>query len=252
MIMSKFIWNNNTIFYREKGQGPLLIVLPGNTASSVAHEPELDRLASDFHTVAIDFIGTGQSQRISPWPVDWWRQGALQVAALIDHLGHRTAILLGTSGGGIVALLAAILFPQKIKAIIADSCVMSFTPAMARHSVVEERALESEEQVQFWSAMHGDDWRDVVTEDTSMIVRFAEQIEDCFEGRLPEISCPALLTFSRKDSHLPEVMTQASAMATQIPNSSLYIDCDGEHPMMWTVPGAFWTQVGHFLERLDK
>jgi pimeloyl-ACP methyl ester carboxylesterase len=252
MIMSNFIWNNHTIFYRDKGQGPLLVILPGNTASSAAHQPELDRFASDFHTAGIDFLGTGQSQRISPWPVDWWLQGAFQVEALIDHLGHREAILLGTSGGGIVALLAAIHFPAKIKAVIADSCVQRFTSGMARHSVVEERALESEEQVQFWSAMHGDDWRRVVAEDTDMIVRFAQEREDCFEGKLPSIVCPSLLTFSKKDSHLPGVMDQALAMAIQIPDCSLYIDRNGEHPLMWTEPDGFWGQVEHFLQRLDQ
>lgn len=250
--MSNFIWNNHTIFYRDKGQGPLLVVLPGNTASSVAHQPELDRFASSFHTAAIDFLGTGQSQRISPWPVDWWLQGAFQVEALIRHLGRQEAILLGTSGGGITALLAAIHFPHNIKAVIADSCVQRFTPAMARHSVVDERGQETGDQVQFWNMMHGDDWRRVVEEDTDMIVRFARQKEDCFEGKLSSIACPTLLTFSRQDSHLPEVMDQAPAMASQIPDCSLYIDRNGEHPLMWTEPNGFWTQVDYFLQRLEQ
>lgn len=250
--MSKFIWNNHTIFYRHKGQGPLLVVLPGNTASSAAHEPELTRLGAQFHTVAVDFLGTGQSQRISPWPTDWWLQGAYQVKALIDHLGYEEAILLGTSGGGMVALLAAIHFPESIQAVIADSCVQRFTPAMAQHNVVEERAMETEDQVQFWSMMHGADWRDVVAEDTDMIVRFAREREYCFDGKLSSISCPVLLTFGRLDSHLPEVMRQGISMAEQIQRCSLFISREGEHPLMWTEPEVFWTQVDGFLATLEK
>ena len=44
-------------------------------------------------------------------------------AALIDHLGEEKAVVVGSSGGGIVALLTAVLFPEKVLAVIADSTV---------------------------------------------------------------------------------------------------------------------------------
>jgi valacyclovir hydrolase len=33
--------NDHQLFYREVGTGPLLLILPGNTASSACHEGEM-------------------------------------------------------------------------------------------------------------------------------------------------------------------------------------------------------------------
>ena len=60
--------NGHTLFYREQGSGPLLIILPGNTASSIWHERELAEFGRSHHAVALDLLGTGQSQRMEVWP----------------------------------------------------------------------------------------------------------------------------------------------------------------------------------------
>ncbi len=111
--MPSFTSGNRRLFYREQGVGPLLAILPGNTASSASHAGELDYFGRWYHTVCLDFIGTGQSERVPAWPEAWWEICAGDVAALVDHLGQGQAILMGTSGGAVVALLAAILYSEK-------------------------------------------------------------------------------------------------------------------------------------------
>ena len=59
--------DNLSLFYREQGAGRLVLILPGNTASSVCHEGELDFYGQDYHAVSLDFRGTGKSQRLSAW-----------------------------------------------------------------------------------------------------------------------------------------------------------------------------------------
>ena len=39
--MPNFIHNSQRLFYREQGEGPLLLILPGNTASSACHPEEV-------------------------------------------------------------------------------------------------------------------------------------------------------------------------------------------------------------------
>ena len=70
--MPYFEHNGHRLFYRASGDGPLLLLLPGNTASSVCHEGELAHFGQRYHAVALDFWGTGQSDRLAQWPVDWW------------------------------------------------------------------------------------------------------------------------------------------------------------------------------------
>ena len=48
--MPKFNYQGNHLFYRRQGEGPLLVILPGNTASSICHQADLDFFAPSFTT----------------------------------------------------------------------------------------------------------------------------------------------------------------------------------------------------------
>ena len=97
--MPYFTANNQRLFYREQGSGPLLLILHGNTASSAMHAGELAYFGQRYHAVALDLPGCGQSQREAVWPDDWWAQGGHAAAALVQHLGYPRALVMGTSGG---------------------------------------------------------------------------------------------------------------------------------------------------------
>ena len=156
--MPYFSWNDHSLFYREHGKGSLLLVLPGNTASSAAHAGELEYFGAresgphdpGCRAVSIDFLGTGQSDRVEHWADDWWAQGARQARALVDHLSYERCVVMGTSGGAIAALWMAILFPNVVRGVIADSCVQHFTEAMLRRNVKEARDQREPGQMQFW------------------------------------------------------------------------------------------------------
>jgi pimeloyl-ACP methyl ester carboxylesterase len=144
--MPSFIHNTHRLHYREQGDGPLLLILPGNTASSACHSGELAYFGQHYRTVALDFLGTGQSDREAVWSDDWWEQAAYDAASLVDHLGQESCLAMGTSGGAIVALLLAILIPERVQAITVDSCVERF-PAERLETLVAERAQQTPEQV---------------------------------------------------------------------------------------------------------
>lgn len=144
--MPSFIHNTHRLHYREQGDGPLLLILPGNTASSACHSGELAYFGQHYRTVALDFLGTGQSDREAVWSDDWWEQAAYDAASLVDHLGQESCLAMGTSGVAIVVLLLAILIPERVQAIIADSCVERF-PAEWLETLVAERVQQTPEQV---------------------------------------------------------------------------------------------------------
>ena len=52
-------WKGQRLFYRERGEGELLLVLPGNTASSACHEGELAYWSERYHVVSLDYLGIG-------------------------------------------------------------------------------------------------------------------------------------------------------------------------------------------------
>ena len=200
---------------------------------------------------AIDFLGTGKSDRIKHWESDWWEDSSDQVAALIKHLDDQEAVLLGVSGGAIVAIATAIKHPESVKAVIADSFSLHFTQEMYRNNVLSERSNPTEQQQMFWSAMHGSDWQEVIQADTEMIGMVVEKGGSCIKGDPENVNCPVLLTYSENDSFLPKVKNIATQLGSRIRNCKIQLFPNGDHPLIWTNPADFFQAADEFLANLN-
>jgi len=244
-----FVHHDRRLFYRQQGSGPLLLILPGNTSSSATHQSELAHFGQRYHAVALDFWGTGRSDRAETWPDDWWAQGARDAATLVKHLGYKECLAVGSSGGGVVALLMAIQFPGYVRAVIADSCVERLPPERLRAEVAT-RARRTPEQAAFWRCAHGDDWQQVVDADSHRLLRLAQRGGDWFGGRLGEVRCPVLFTASLRDDALPDVTQQVCGMASQIRGSRIFFASEGGHPLMWSRPEDLKQAADCFLAAL--
>ena len=249
--MPFFNHQGRRMFYRTSGSGPLLLVLPGNTASSASHAGEIDAWSHAYHVAALDPLGTGQSDRIAHWPANWWEQQAHAAAGLVEHLGYQQCVAVGTSGGGAIALLLALAYPARVRAVIADSCVERM-PGSALRAAVVGRQQPSSEQAAFWRKAHGDDWQAVVDADSELLLRLSGQGIDWFAGRLSELSCPTLLTASLQDSVLPDVAGQVCHMGQRIPNSQVFFANAGDHPLMWSQPEVFQAIAWAFLQQVER
>jgi pimeloyl-ACP methyl ester carboxylesterase len=237
--MAFFKHNKKNIFYTEKGEGELLIILPGNTATSLAHINDIEYFSKRYKSVSIDFLGTGKSDRIENWSVNWWENGAHQINSLIEHLGYKKAILVGTSGGAVIALLTAILFPDKVSSVIADSFQHNFSSDKLKSILLEDRKTNSQEQIKFWKYLHGEDWENVVNSDTEMIIDFINSGGDWFKGRLKKIKCPVLLTGSKEDNFLPNIEESRLFLSKEIKQSKIFLNEKGLHPLMWSQSKIF-------------
>ncbi len=247
--MACFSYSNDHLFYRDEGHGPLLLILPGNTASSAVHVGELAHFGQLVHAVALDLPGTGQSDRIDVWPDNWWLEGARAAIALLDHLSAAQAVVMGASGGAVAALLMAQHAPDRVHAVIADSCVICQPPEVLRAEVADRRRRRPE-AVAFWQHAHGDGWEQVVEADSDLLLRLAERGGRWFQRDLSEIGCPVLLTGSLQDATLHDGAAQMVAMAEQVLESQLVLVNGGGHPLMWTRPAIFRRAVDGFLRAL--
>ena len=251
--MPFFSYDGYRLHYRQQEprgeKRPVLLVLPGNTATSALHAGELSHFGARYHTVALDFRGTGQSDRLLSWPDDWYQQGAHDAAALVEHLGAGPAIVMGTSGGATVALWMAVLHPDLVSAVIADSTIAIYPPDLLRAGM-RDRERRTPDQMAFWRDAQGPDWEQVIEADTAMLRRLADRGGRMAPEELDQIRCPVLLTATLDDSLLPEVARHLPDQARLIPDARLYLTKGGDHPLMWSRAREFRRVCRLFIEEL--
>lgn len=102
--------------YLEQGRGEPVVLIHGNTSSSAWWEPTLARLGGDYHVIAPDLRGRGDTQGPSAdWTVEML---ADDVYGLLQQLGIGPAHVVGHSLGANVALQLALDHPTEVKSLL--------------------------------------------------------------------------------------------------------------------------------------
>jgi len=246
--MPYFYSNGHKLHYREKGSGDLLLILPGNTASSANHIEDLEYFSQYFHTVSLDFWGTGQSDRLSVWTRQWWFDAAEDTANLIAHLTCGNPHIIGCSGGAAVALLLAEQQPERVRSIIDDSEIMEYEYDDMLKLCVETRNIPDKAQIDFWKKAHGDDWYEVIQKDNDIMLDIATN-GHIFKDRLEDIICPVLFCGSlREEEYVPYFGDYMLEMLGRVEQGELFLTNDGDHPLMFTSPQKFRRSALAFLQ----
>lgn len=105
-----------TMHYLEQGRGEPVVLIHGNTSSSVWWGPTLERLGDDYHAIAPDLRGRGDTEGPSAdWTVEML---AHDVRGLLKHLDVGPAHLVGHSLGANVALQIALDQPGWVRSLV--------------------------------------------------------------------------------------------------------------------------------------
>jgi pimeloyl-ACP methyl ester carboxylesterase len=106
----------------EQGTGPLVVLVHGFPESWYSWRHQLPALAAaGYRAVAFDQRGYGESER--PESIEAYDQVELaaDVAALIDALGERDAVVIGHDWGAMVAWHTTLLHPEHVRAVVGMS-----------------------------------------------------------------------------------------------------------------------------------
>ena len=114
--------NGIHLHFVEQGEGPLIVLCHGFPELWYSWRHQLPALSSaGFHAVAVDMRGYGQSDR--PEAIDQYTLLHLvgDIVGLLDALGVQQAVIAGHDWGAVVAWHAALLRPDRFRAVIALS-----------------------------------------------------------------------------------------------------------------------------------
>jgi len=121
----------------------------GAGAGSAIWSMTLARLARSAHAVAIDLPGHGPSDRgDGPLDLARYRDAAGQLAAALC-LGP--SVLVGHSMGALVALEAALAWPDKVRALV----LVAAAPRLPVHAALVALLRDDPEAARAWLADHG-------------------------------------------------------------------------------------------------
>jgi pimeloyl-ACP methyl ester carboxylesterase len=114
--------NGIHLHFVEQGEGPLVVLCHGFPELWYSWRHQLPALsAAGFHAVAVDMRGYGQSDL--PEAIDQYTLLHLvgDMVGLLDALGVKQAVITGHDWGAVVAWHAALLRPDRFRAVIALS-----------------------------------------------------------------------------------------------------------------------------------
>ncbi len=99
------------------GQPPILCI-PGLTRNARDFEAVAERLSPDWRVICVDLRGRGESPQTPDAASYAPPTYVLDIGALYVALGISRAVVLGTSLGGLVAMLTALVTPERLAGVL--------------------------------------------------------------------------------------------------------------------------------------
>ena len=214
--------NGMEMYYEIHGEGSPLILLHGFTGSTQDWRSHIGELAEHYRTIPIDLRGHGWST--NPANEFTHRQAALDVFALMDHLGIDRFKAIGHSSGAMTLIHMATQQSERVEAMILVGSTIYYTEearAIQRQTTPETPIGGSSYQEELREYhKHGDDQiRALWTQFHS----FADNYDDMnfTPPYLSTISARTLIVHGDRDPFFP--VSIPVEMYGAIPNSYLWI-----------------------------
>jgi 3-oxoadipate enol-lactonase len=231
--------NGIDIAYSDSGgDGPAVVLSHGYLMDSSMFDPQVAALMPEYRVITWDARGFGATRATGPF--SYW-DSASDVIGLLDHLGIGQAVLGGMSQGGFVSLRAALLAPDRVRALVLiDSQAGQEDPAVApAYEQLDQTWVEhGPEPVQDivaaiilgppdgpveyapWFAK----WAALDRQELHISFRCLMDRDDV-TGRLGEITCPALVLHGTADAAI--AMERAEAVQAGLGGAATLVQVDG-------------------------
>ncbi len=197
------------IYYRDSGRGkPLLYLHGGWGYSYYPVDRQMEEFGGRFRFLIPDRTGCGRSTHwTGDAPLDFHRQAAAEMTALLDALGIEKCSLWGHSDGAVIAVFMGLANPDRYERLLLEafhyyrgkvSSREFFARAAVNPGELKERTRER------LAAEHGETyWTEVVRRNAQAWLRIGEPgvhaHEDLYDGRLGELTVPTLFLHGRLD-----------------------------------------------------
>jgi 3-oxoadipate enol-lactonase len=252
--------NGIDIAYADSGgDGPPVVLSHGYLMDHTMFDPQVAAMAPEFRVITWDERGFGGTP--APAPFSYW-DSARDVLGLLDHLGLDAAVLGGMSQGGFLSMRAALLAPERVRALVLmDTQAGLEDPAVVDgYEQLETIWLENgpapvQETVASiilgpgkWDSWFAK-WAALDTGGLTHAFRCLMDRDD-ITARLGEITCPALVMHGTSDAAIS--MSRAEELRDGLGGPAELVPIDGgPHAANLTHPDPVNAAMIAFLHGLE-
>jgi pimeloyl-ACP methyl ester carboxylesterase len=254
--MPKIDRNGVKIYYELHGDGPPLLLTHGYSSTSAMWQGQVEALARRYKLALWDMRGHGQSD----YPEDPAAYSeALTVgdmAALLDEIGAKSAIVGGLSLGGYMSLAFYRAYPERVEALLIIDTGPGFKKDEAREAW-NKRALDTAERFEregLGVLKSASRERSTVSHrDATGLARAARGMLTQRDARvielLPDIKVPSLIVVGADDTPF---LAASDYMAGKIPGAKKVVIPSAGHAVNIDQPQAFIDAVLPFFGSLPR
>lgn len=237
--------NGISMYYERHGEGEPLLLLHGFSGCAADWKPFLGRFGGGREFIVPELRGHGHSTGEDvPFT---FRQAALDVCELLEHLGIRRCDALGVSGGAKTLLHVATQQPSRLRRMVLVSAAPYF-PAQARSLMTQySEGAHTEEEWQLMRSRHPRG-EEQIRALWAQPKHFANNTEDMSftPARLATITAETLIVHGDRDPFYPVEL--AVEMYRAIPKSALWVVPNGGHgPIAGAMAEPFAAALKTFL-----
>jgi pimeloyl-ACP methyl ester carboxylesterase len=245
-----------SIYYEEHGDidAPVVLLTHGFSATSRMWRGQVEPLAQTHRLVIWDMRGHGRSDCPDDPALYSEAHTVADMAALLDRIGAKRAIVGGLSLGGYMSLAFHLAYPDRVRALLIIDCGPGFKNDDARaqwNTNAERRAKDFE-------ATGLDTLRGRSREVDASAHRSAEGLVRAARGMLtqrdarvisslPEIKVPSIIIVGSNDKAF---LNAAGYMAAKISGAEKVVIADAGHAANIDQPAAFNHALIGFLARV--
>ena len=226
-------------YYEVYGQGEPLVLIHGNGGNIGYMKPQIEYFAKKYKVIVMDCRGRGKSELGKDSLT--YKQMTKDIVGILNYLHLDSTYVVGRSDGGILALLLAINYPQKVKKAVAFAAnltadtigLYSFNyEELKRDRRQADEMISKKDTTQNWK----------VIQQRNRMMEFQPNIT---VTDLNKIKCPVLVMSTDRDI-IPEEHTLF--IYRNISKANLCILTGENHYVTKNNPDLFNSIVGKYLE----
>ncbi|MGL5942102.1 MAG: alpha/beta fold hydrolase [Waterburya sp.] len=246
---------------------PTIIILHGLISEALDWLPNIQVLSQQFHVIALDLPGCGQSDK----PSINYRIGTFvdYLNGFVQTLDCDRFSLIGHSLGAIIAINFALTYPNKVDKLVnvsggfgyalpdSDPQMLGFTPGSLKLlnpstqadvrkllalALYDQEIAQAEETVNYVFTVASNS-----SHVNERIVELLKQGENTLDGKLSALNHPTLILWGREDKLTP--VNLGDRFQAELPNSQLIVFDECAHNPYVEQFEKFNTEVLHFLDK---